>query len=138
MADFKTCLITDSTIADLTDEQVFAVMSGAAQNTYQEFQAISTSNSSIVWNVQIPSESIVVDRKILLQTDLTITLKYSNVPVNETAFNYGLTDAFAPFPLNSSFTTLSMTLNNANVSINLQDCMSALLRIVENCMRITV
>jgi hypothetical protein len=129
MADFKTCLITDSTIADLTDEQVFAVTTGASQNTYQQFQAISTSSSSIVWNIQIPSESIVIDRKALIQSDLTLTLKYSSVAVGSTAYNYGLTDAFAPFPLNSLFTTLSATINNANVSINLQDTLSAMLRL---------
>jgi hypothetical protein len=129
MADFKTCLITDSTIADLTNEQVFAVTTGASQNTYQQFQAISTSSSSIVWNIQIPSESIVIDRKALIQSDLTLTLKYSSVAVGSTAYNYGLTDAFAPFPLNSLFTTLSATINNANVSINLQDTLSAMLRL---------
>jgi hypothetical protein len=129
MADFKTCLITDSTISDLTDEQVFAVTTGASQNTYQQFQAISTSSSSIVWNIQIPSESIVIDRKALIQSDLTLTLKYSDVAVGDTAYNYGLSDAFAPFPLNSLFTTLSATINNANVSINLQDTLSAMLRL---------
>jgi hypothetical protein len=57
-ADFKTCLIEQSIIADITDEEVFGVLSGPAQSTYQQFQATTQSASSIVFSIQIPSENI--------------------------------------------------------------------------------
>ena len=128
MADFKTVLVKDSTIADITDNQTVAVYSGGSNVTYQQFQAISTSSSSMVFSVQIPSESIVVDRKVLLKSNLTFTLTYSGVAAGQQAFNLGSTDAMAPFPLASLMNTLSATINNTNVSVNLEDIFPALLR----------
>jgi hypothetical protein len=132
MADFKTILVKDSTIADITDNQTVAVYSGGSNVTYQKFQAISTSSSSMIFSVQIPSESIVVDRKVLLKSDLTFTLTYSGVPAGKQAFNLGQTDAMGPFPLASLMNTLSATINNTNVSVNLEDIFPALLRLNSN------
>ena len=67
MADIKLALIKDSKIGDITDRLDFAVVSGAANNTFNAFQAVSSSASSIVYNVQIPSESIVISREVLQQ-----------------------------------------------------------------------
>ena len=64
MSNFKTCLIQDSRIANITDEETFAVLDGPSQSNYQNFTATSQSASSIVWNVQIPSENIVIDRHL--------------------------------------------------------------------------
>ena len=75
MSDFRTVLIEDSRIADITDKEVFGVQSGASQSTFQQFQAVSASNSSIVFNVQIPSENIVIDRHLLMQTTLNFTVQ---------------------------------------------------------------
>ena len=70
----KTVLIQDARIADMTDEEHFAVLDGASQSTFQNFAASTQSSSSIVWNVQIPSENVVIDR----HTDAI----YSNININ--------------------------------------------------------
>ena len=44
--DFKTLLIKDSRLADITDQLDYAVVSGASSTTYQQFQAVSQSASS--------------------------------------------------------------------------------------------
>jgi hypothetical protein len=54
MADIKLALVKDSRIGDISDRLDFAVVSGGANNTYQQFQAVTQSASSIVYNVQIP------------------------------------------------------------------------------------
>lgn len=54
MSDFRTVLIEDSRIADITATEVFGVQSSASQSTYQQFQAVSSSNSAITFNVQVP------------------------------------------------------------------------------------
>lgn len=128
MADFKTICVKDSVLSDITDNQTVAVYSGGSNNTFQAFQAISTSSSSMVFSAQIPSESIVVDRKVLLKSNLTFTLTYSGVPAGVQAFDLGNTDAMAPFPLASLMNTLSCTINNTNVSVNLSDVLPSLLR----------
>jgi hypothetical protein len=128
MSDFRTVLIEDSRIADITSTEVFGVQSSAAQSTYQQFQAVSTSNSSIVFNVQVPSENIVIDRHLLLSSQLSFEITAANVPVGEQVFQYGLTDCLQAFPLNSLFTTTQATINNVSVSTNLQDVLPMLMR----------
>jgi len=131
-ADFKTVLVKDARLADITDQLSYAVVSGASSNTYQQFSAVSTSSSSMTFNVQIPSENIVVSREVLIQTDIAFTITISGVTVGQTAFNYGDTDAFQAFPLNSLFTTASSQINNTNVSVNLQDVLPSILRLNNN------
>ena len=131
-ADFKTVLVKDARIGDITDQLSYAVQSGASSNTYQQFSAVSTSSSSMTFNVQIPSENIVVSREVLIQTDIAFTINISGVANGVTAFNYGDQDAFQAFPLNSLFTTASAQINNTNVSVNLQDVLPSILRLNNN------
>jgi hypothetical protein len=132
MSDFRCVLIEDSRIADITSTEGFGVISGAAQSTYQQFQAVSTSNSSLVFNVQIPSENIVIDRHLLLSSQLSFEISAGGaanpVPVGAKVFQYGLTDSLQAFPLNSLFTTTQATINNVSVSTNLQDVLPMLMR----------
>jgi hypothetical protein len=134
MSDFKTVLIEDSRIADITASEVFGVQSGPAQSTYQQFQAVSTSNSSIVFNVQIPSENIVIDRHLLLASQLSFQLSLGGagtayaVPDAQSCFQYGFSDSLQAFPLNSLFTTIQSTINNVSISTNLQDVLPMLMR----------
>jgi len=131
-ADFKTLLLKDSRLAGITDELDYAVMSGASSNTYQQFNAISSSSSSMVFNIQVPSENIVVSREVLISSDIYFKMVITNVPVNDFAFKYGETDALQAFPLNSLFTTMSAQVNNTNVSVNLQDVLPQLIRLNNN------
>ena len=106
-------------------------MSGGAQSTQQQIAATSASTSSLVFQVQVPSENIVIDRNVLIQASLSFNITISaasQVPDGELAFDYGSTDAFQVFPLNSLFTTSSCTINNTNVSANTQDIFAQLTR----------
>ena len=127
-ASFRTTLVKDSVIGDITPDLGFAVQSGGAQVTYQSFPSTSNSNSALVFNVHLPSESVVMDRSVLLQSGLTFRLNIDNVPVGETAFEYGFTDSLQAFPLNALFTTATAQINNTTVSVNLQDVFPSLLR----------
>ena len=134
---FKTVLVKDPTISDITDCLDFSVMSGASSSTYQQYTANSASNSSIVFQVQLPSTSIVVDRHVLLKSIVNFTIRIVNndgagnvefgngLPV----FNYGLSDSLQSFPLNKLFTTSSASINNMTVTTNTQDVVDALLRL---------
>jgi hypothetical protein len=130
--DFKTALIESTTINDLTDEEVFGVLSGPALSTYTQFQAISASSSQIVWNVQVPSESIVIDRHLLMASTVNFTLNLTGVPTGENCINWGLTEALSAFPLTSLFTTIQTTINNASTSVNMQDILPMILRMNDN------
>ena len=127
MSDFRTVLIEDARIADITPTEVFGVQSSASQSTYQQFQAVSASNSSIVFNVQIPSENIVIDRHVLCASTVSLQITATNVPIGAQVFQYGLTEALQAFPLNSLMTTVQATINNVSVSTNLQDVLPMLM-----------
>lgn len=134
---FKTVLVKDPTISDITDCLDFSVMSGASSSTYQQYAANSASNSSIVFQVQLPSTSIVVDRHVLLKSIVNFTIRIVNndgtgvvkFGNGDPVFNYGLTDSLQSFPLNKLFTTSSASINNMTVTTNTQDVIDALLRL---------
>lgn len=131
MSDFKTVLVKDSVIGDITADLDFAVKSGASQTTYQRFPSTSASNSALIYNVQVPSENVVIGRDVLLNTALTIELTYTataDLAAGDSVFAYGMSDAFQAFPLNSLFTTATAQINNTTVSINSKDVLPSLLR----------
>lgn len=127
-SDFRTVLIRDSRLG-ITDELSYAVQSGGSNVTYQQYQAITATASNMVFNCQIPSESIVINREILLQSTLSMSFAISGVTAAASAFDYGSTEAFQAFPLAKLMTTLTATINNCNVSVNLQDVIDPLLRL---------
>ncbi len=131
MADFIPVLIEDSRISKITDKVVFGVSSSGSASTFQQFQATSASNSSIVYSIQVPSENICISRYVLHQSTLTFTVGISGVPMDEIAFQYGLTDSLQSFPLHSLFTTQQLTINNVSTSTNTQDVLPMLLRMTD-------
>lgn len=131
-SSFKSVLIQESAIADLTSEETFAVYSGASEKTLQKFLATSASNNSIIWNIQVPSESIVVSRHPLLQSDINFTINITNpVPNGQLALNYGSTDALQAFPLQSLFTNYSVMVNNTSITTNLQDVLPQVMQMYD-------
>jgi hypothetical protein len=129
-ADFsKVKVISD--VLDTTDSVKYAVCKGAQNITPSVYNAISSSNSSITFNIQTPSESTVISRRIMLSATLNLNLQYvylAGGPANVLPFNYGSTEALAPFPLQSILNTIQMTVNNNTVSQNQRDVMFQLLR----------
>lgn len=128
MTDFKTILLKDSRLADITDNLTFAVQSGAANTTYQQFTAVATSNSSATFTIQIPSESIVINRELLISTGITWSMRIPNVPPGSVALHWGSNAALQAFPFNKLISTATATINNTTVSLNQQDVLDCLLR----------
>lgn len=131
MSEFKSVLIEDNLTGLLSSEITFGVESAGKAN-YQQYVATSVSSSSIQFNAQIPNQSVVFDRNMLISSTVFFTLKYSGVPVDQQCFEYGLNSAFGSYPLNSLMTTISATINNVSVNANTQDILACLLRLNDN------
>ena len=71
MSSLKTVLIEDSRL-QISEDATFAVKSCPAQSTYQPYAATSVSESNITFNVQVPSENIVIDRSLFIQSDINL------------------------------------------------------------------
>jgi hypothetical protein len=131
MSDFKTILIRDSRLENISEQSMFEVFSGAASNTYQSFQSVSgSSNSLLSFNIRPPSESVAFDRCIYIGASVNFQMVITGVPAGQNVFQYGLTHALQSFPLNLLFTTVQVQLNNASMSINSQNVLPALLRML--------
>jgi len=131
-SDFKTVLQKDPAIADITSDLVYAVKSGGSATTYQAFPSTSSTNSVIVFNIQIPSENIIVARDAILQAPLQFTMNVSNVPAQQQALAWGQTASLQAFPLASLMTTATATINNTTTSVNLQDVLPQILQLNSN------
>ena len=133
MSEFKSVLIEDNLTGLLTSEISFGVESAGKAN-YQQFNSTSTSSNALNFNCQIPNQSVVCDRCMLISTKVYFTLEYTNVPVNQYAFSYGYDSGFGPYCLNSLFSTISATINNVSVNANTQDLLACLLRLNDNAL----
>ena len=136
MSDFKTLLISDARIANITDKETFAVFDGASQSTYQDFEATTQTATSIVFNLQIPSENIVIDRHLLIQSQVCLQINLSAPDIargggSRLVWDYGMTDSLQAFPLNSLCTTQQFSINNATVSQNTKDILPMILRMYD-------
>jgi hypothetical protein len=131
-SDFTTFPIEDARISHIKDSIPFGVLSGAGQNTFQNFPANTASTSNIIFNVQVPSMSTVIDREVLFQARITFTINATGVPAAALALNYGLTDALQAFPFNSLISTITATINNTTVSLNQQDVFPQLLKMYDD------
>jgi hypothetical protein len=130
MSSLKTVLISDSRL-DISDDVTFGVQSNAAQSTYQAFTANSISTSSVSFNIQVPSENIVIDREVYIKSKVTTKLSLSMPNADCAAapvqvLSYGASEAFQAYPLNSLFLTTQATINNTSTSENTQDIMAML------------
>jgi hypothetical protein len=135
MAD--TCekiLVKDDKIGCLTNKVRYAVNKGGQNITAMPFKAISASTSAHVYNITVPSLETVLSREVRWQSTVTlkITPKTDNKPYGQFLVNYGVTDALAPFPLHQLITTMTATINNNTVSMNIGDTLPTLLRLIDN------
>ena len=132
MNEFEPKLVLDSRINDISDKVDVAVESSAGQSTYQSFPSLNASNTSITWNVNIPSENIAIDRRVLIKSKVTFTVDIAaGVPAGEQAFQWGLCDGFGQFPFNSLFSQVQAIVNNVSVSTPSEDIMAPLLRLCD-------
>ena len=128
MSDFKTVLVKDSVIGDITSDIDFAVKSGASQCTYQRFPSTSSSNSSLIFNVQVPSENVVIGRDVLVTTGITFSVTVPVVAPGAIPFSIGTGLSLQAFPFNELLTTASVQINNTTCSINMQDVLPSIMR----------
>ena len=130
-SDFSTVLVKDDRLANLTDQITYAVNKGAQQISVADFNATSQSNSSHVYNIIVPSLETIIDRRV--EWTSTVTLKITcDCKANVQAINYGVRDVLGPFPLHQLIQTMSATINNNTVSLNVRDVLPAMLRLLDN------
>ena len=125
-SNFQTVLVEDPRLL-VTDQVKYAVVKGAQNITQAQFNANSASMSQILFNIAVPSENTIIDRRLLITSTVNFIITVNNVGEDEVILNLGGSDALGCFPLHSLFSTLSSTINNTTVSCNVADILQALL-----------
>jgi hypothetical protein len=127
--DFRKVLVKDDRL-NVTDAVSYAVHKGGQNMTSASFTAVSQTPSSVTFNIQVPSEQTIIDRRVLWQSTVTLQLTVLGTAANagQLPINYGVTDSLAPFPLHQLASVMTATINNNSVSVNIRDVLPALLR----------
>jgi hypothetical protein len=120
--DFDKVLITDDKL-DVKNKVSFGIFRGGSSVNYQTFAALSASPTSQVFSIQVPSESVVVDRRLLWRCKVTFKLTASGVvrPAGRYLIEYGNTDGFCSFPLHNLTSNMSAQINSTTVNFQTQD-----------------
>lgn len=142
----KPIKVIDNVIGGITDTLAYAVLSGAESLSIQEYPANSATSTQMIFSVQVPSTSVIVDRNLVVEVQGSVTiagtpaigeylvnLSQVNQVAGTNAPVYG-GDCFSPFPLAYSTQTLSCQINNTTVSAQLQSIIDPLLRSVDKTM----
>ena len=124
--DFKKILLKDDRLM-VTDSVNYAVLKGGQNVVCSTQPAISQSTSALTFNIQVPSEQTVVDRRLVWAQQTT--LQFTNNSANTLV--YGRDVVLAPFPNHQLCSTLQATINNNSTSINIRDVLPPLLKIEE-------
>ena len=154
MSSVETHLIQDDRLLT-TDKVKYAVLKGSANNTVVKYGALSgfvagnaqanDSPSSLVWNIQVPSQEVVIDRRAMIKH--TVNFLYRKAVdgngVDEYIWNAGgntsadlavprtdcgSCDCLNAFPVSQMVQTVQATINNTTVALNVQDTLNPILR----------
>lgn len=136
-ADFQKVLVRDERL-NCKDSIKYAVQKSGQNITVAEFNAISQNANSHTYNIQVPSETTIIDRRVIwestvtLRVDVPIAAQVSallnGMAVGDPICQLGIANALGPFPLHSACLTQQFTINNNSVSINMNDVLPAILR----------
>jgi hypothetical protein len=128
---FEKVLVKDDRLGCITPKVKFQVLKGEQNITCHPFNAITQTTASHVYNVTVPSLETIISREVLWQSNVVLKISHPHKHASESAVNYGVTDALAPFPLHSLVTTMTATINNNAISQNMADTLPILLRMVD-------
>ena len=129
---FEKVLIKDDRIGCITPQVKFGVFKGGQHVTAMPFKAISQTTSAHVFNVPVPSLETIINREVLWSSIVTLKISLNGTkPAGKFLVNYGVTDGLSPFPLHSLVATMTSTINNNTVSINMADVLPVMLRLMD-------
>ena len=120
----NTFLIDDQRLAKSGNNKIIVgVKSGPASSVVQKYIPNSNSVSNTLFNINIPSENVLVDRHLLIEG--TVQLR---ITVTPSAGAMRLDVVPAPFPFNQLLQSASMNINNSKVSVQTEDILNASLK----------
>ena len=114
------------------NQAAYAVNRGAMSLTSQPFAALGASTEQQSFQVIVPSQSVFVGRDMDWSSDVFMKFNCDTTDVSGAAVVVlGKDAALAAFPLHQAVNTLTATINDCVVSINLSDVLNEVLRLCD-------
>ena len=134
--DLELQLVRNTELANIQRTLKYAVRQGPSSQDWVAYPASSTTNSSIQFQVQPPSENSAISRCFLIETVYNFQVKISaaagSYPNNYSPFVWGLNAATQAFPFNQNIVTATLNINGHSNSISTQDVLPQLLRLMDS------
>jgi hypothetical protein len=137
-SDFSTVLVKDDRIGAITSSVKYGVYKSGSNVTTAVYNAISGADalnpSTVVFSLQVPSESVVVDRRVKFGAtlELQVSCPTAAIPGGAAAINWASSDGLGAFPLHSLFSSMNVTINNNSVSVQQQEIQAAILQLQDS------
>ena len=137
-SDFSTVLVKDDRIGAITSSVKYGVYKSGSNVTTAVYNAISGADalnpSTVVFSLQVPSESVVVDRRVKFgaTVEFQISCTTAAIPGGAVALNWASSDGLAAFPLHSLFSSMNVTINNNSVSVQQQELQAAIMQMQDS------
>ena len=110
----------------------YSVLIGGQHITSQPFKAISSSPSSMIFNIVVPSVETILDRRIMMKATCILRIDIQNRLANTQPINYGIADALAAFPLNQLIQNIQCSINSNNITLQQSDVLDVILRTLDS------
>ena len=101
---FSTILIQDPRLM-VEDTIKYGVIKGAQNVTECQFNAISASSSQMLFNIAVPSENTIIDRRVELASTVNFVINTGAIAADAPMLNLGSGDGFQAFPLQGMMNT---------------------------------
>jgi hypothetical protein len=132
MSDYTTFCTKDERL-QVRSSLPYAVYQGGQNVTFSQVKATSASTSQHVFNVIVPSQNVVVDRKIhwecSIKFSFQLTQNAGDAGNADLRAVWAKTVGMCAFPLNQLTTTMTATINNNSVSVQSREIMPFLLKL---------
>lgn len=138
MAEIEKLAVYDSRIVQ--ERPRFGVQKGGLSVSNSPFKSIAASSSQMSFNVNVPSQNVYLAREVPwtsscdLQVPVTIAgSSYAPAPADNTTpqvLSFGKNVSLCAFPLHSSVSTMTATINDTTSVLNTSDVLVELLRMV--------
>lgn len=115
---------------DVLKEREYVVTKGGNKIAFVPYRSMSTGASAMAFNVIPPSRTTFVDRKMYIQSSISVTFSAQLAAAAPAGFSFvsAAQDAPRSFPLSRALATATATIGNTNVSMQTGDVIDPLLR----------
>lgn len=117
-------------LLDVSPTASYPVYKSGSSINYTQYNANSVSTSSIIFNVNPPSELTVLSRRVYLETNFVVAVK-GVAPNGQFIIDFGRGDSINALPAQSMMTTSQCSLNNNSVSMDMQETLCLITRTMD-------